>query len=503
MLYEEIMMDSPTLLRFRIFRYLMKISQENFPIIHLAEDFNLNYQQAVIELTAIEAELKEMKPNHENILMGAGKVNALQLDCTIDEYRYYLLQKSVPFQFILYLLNDEKPNVVDFCEKYQVSRSTVSRKMENLKNYLQQYNLRLTYTKANLVGDERLVRVMLFNLIWLGTRGLELPLKVDQKQVNDLIHKVSEYFPLSLSYFGNIELHYFAALYLIRIKQGNFVKYDKRYNFLMKNNSYYDFKRTNLISDAFELTAKQQQAESSFIFFLSHYVPFYTIKDETSLQQTLYDFSVRPNPIYSLNTEFLNFAKEELFRKQPQILDNPLILGNLLNIGFTLYVTEQSIPNIQTLVTPVHKKENWEIILEEKIAQFFAEAATKNQYSFVKYVKNDLVESYKNILLPYFNSVDFASNLKVGLALEHNFLLVNDLHQFLDDLKFVDSELYQPRRNYDYDLVISSSQILSKTEPKLPIYLLDYADDDKLLALYQYLRKLYNQKNLHETIANA
>ena len=69
------------------------------------------------------------------------------------------------------MLNEENPTITDFCKKYDVSRSTVSRKFEHLKNHLKQFQLRFTYTESNLVGDERLVRLSLFNIIWLGVRG--------------------------------------------------------------------------------------------------------------------------------------------------------------------------------------------------------------------------------------------------------------------------------------------------------------------------------------------
>lgn len=500
MLYEQIMMDAATLIRFKIFRYVMQAQRDSFPISQLADDLNLNYQQAVIDLTEIDNELFQLDPKRKSIMAGAGKVNCLNLSATIDEYRYFLLKQSVPFQFILYFLNGENPTIADFCTRYGVSRSTVSRKTEKLKNYLKVYNLRLTYTEANLVGDERLVRVMLFNLIWLGTRGIEIPLNIDLEKIDELVDAVSEYFPLTNSFFGSLEIKYFAALYLVRIAKGNFVKYDRRYNFLMKDNSYYDFERMNLISQEFDLTPKQQKAESSFIFFLSHYVPFYTTENEASLLQTIYDFSTRPNPVYSLNQEFLNFAKTQLFRNQQKVLDNPLIMGNLLNIGFTFYVAEQPIPNIQTLVMPPKKMENAEYLLEKRISEFFDKIAEKEQYAFVRKVKYFMVKSYKNILLPYYNSLDYSKKLKVGLAMEQNYLLVKWLHQFLEDLKFIEFSTYagENSQEEDFDIIISSSLVLKQQHPELPVYLWDLSGgDDELMQLYQKLRRLYNEKNLH------
>ena len=91
MVYEELMMDASTLLKFELFRKMMFIGRPNYSIAELAQEMNLNYQQTVIDLTEIDKEISEIRPEHESFLIGAGKINCLNLTATIDEYRYYLL----------------------------------------------------------------------------------------------------------------------------------------------------------------------------------------------------------------------------------------------------------------------------------------------------------------------------------------------------------------------------------------------------------------------------
>lgn len=75
MLYEELMFDASLLLRFNIFKYLNQSTKQVLAISQLSEDMDLNYQQSVIELNEIDQELAEIRPNHETIMMRAGKVN--------------------------------------------------------------------------------------------------------------------------------------------------------------------------------------------------------------------------------------------------------------------------------------------------------------------------------------------------------------------------------------------------------------------------------------------
>lgn len=499
MLYEELMMDSGMLTKFKVFKRITQINQSDISITQLSEELSLNYQQVFIIMNEINHDLAKVISTHPSILQKAGKIDSTNLLVTIDEYRYFLLKKSVPFQFILYFLNHDSPNIDDFCQRYYVSRSTVSRKMLPLKRHVKQYNLRFTYTEANLIGDERAVRVALFDALWLGTRGTIWPFKsVPREEAERLAEAFSEYFPLSRTYLGSKELPYFAAIFLCRTRKKIFVSYDERYDFLMQDNPYYDFERLNKeLGPRQALPPKYTKGESSFIFFLAHYAPFYTLDDDPSLSQTLHDFSIRPNPVYELVQEFLDYAKINIFKKEPEVLDKPVLIGNLLNIAFTFYVLRQPFPNLQKLVELPRKKKKADELLETKIQVFFDEKVKEKEYKFIYTIKNPLVKMFKSVLLPVYDKPKHSEHLNIGVAFEHNFLLVRRIYQFLNDLGFVDSAPYQEELNEQYDLVISSSLLPRKKYPELPLYFWDLSyDEEELADLYRTLQQLFEKKNI-------
>nr|WP_242596501.1 helix-turn-helix domain-containing protein [Enterococcus plantarum] len=493
------MMDSGMLTKFKVFKRITQINQSDISITQLSEELSLNYQQVFIIMNEINHDLAKVISTHPSILQKAGKIDSTNLLVTIDEYRYFLLKKSVPFQFILYFLNHDSPNIDDFCQRYYVSRSTVSRKMLPLKRHVKQYNLRFTYTEANLIGDERAVRVALFDALWLGTRGTIWPFKsVPREEAERLAEAFSEYFPLSRTYLGSKELPYFAAIFLCRTRKKIFVSYDERYDFLMQDNPYYDFERLNKeLGPRQALPPKYTKGESSFIFFLAHYAPFYTLDDDPSLSQTLHDFSIRPNPVYELVQEFLDYAKINIFKKEPEVLDKPVLIGNLLNIAFTFYVLRQPFPNLQKLVELPRKKKKADELLETKIQVFFDEKAKEKEYKFIYTIKNPLVKMFKSVLLPVYDKPKHSEHLNIGVAFEHNFLLVRRIYQFLNDLGFVDSAPYQEELNEQYDLVISSSLLPRKKYPELPLYFWDLSyDEEELADLYRTLQQLFEKKNI-------
>lgn len=501
MLYEELLMDGPTLLKFKLFKHLKKIETINYPIAKVSESIDLNYQQTVIDLTEIEQDLKELREDQKDFMIGAGKLDCTKILTTTDEYRYFLLNESVPFQFILYFLNEQNPTIDKFCEKYYVSRSTVSRKIANLKKHLKKFRLRFTYTEASLAGDERLVRIALFNTLWLGTRGLYWPLDVSEKQAELLSNEFGNYFPQRNTYVGRLEMKLFAGITLARMKKGKFVKYDHAYDFLLQKNKYYNYFYSLEVSDILftelDISKRQAKAENSFVYFLARYSPAYTQENDQALHQTIQDFSTRLNPVYSLTKEFLGDVKHGLQTEHYETLDSPLILGNLLNVTFAFYVFRQAFPNIQNLVLNPNSSDTTDQNLEERITKFFEKIKDNPKYDFI----NDetrplLVRMYTNILSPYFNGLEYSKHLKVGMVFEHNYLLVRKLYQFIGDLHFAEVEPFKKSSADSYDLVISSSLLLKENYPELPVYLWDHTyEDSEMIRLYQKLRQVFVQKN--------
>ncbi|WP_337248007.1 hypothetical protein [Enterococcus sp. JM9B] len=304
---------------------------------------------------------------------------------------------------------------------------------------------------------------------------------------------------MSRTYMGQLELRYFAAIVLSRIEKKHFVKYDKAYNFLMLNNPYYDFKKfKEHFGDS--LAPRQVKAETSYIYFLAHFMPFYTREDDPTLQQTIQDFSTRENPIYPLVTAFIAFAKENFFNERPQILDQPIILGNLINITFAFYIFKQPFPIIQRLVVAPRKKDGTIREIEQKISAFFTDYKATNENAETGYITEQtqelMTKAFKDVLLPFYDRAKHTKKVKVGIALEHNYLLVKGLYQFLEDLHFVDVERYDRQQKSAYDLVISSSLLLKDSYPDINIFLWDYSgEDEQFIILYKTLRNLSSAIN--------
>lgn len=498
MLYEKLMMDTATYTKFKLFQELTHHAQRaEYPIVQLSKKLALNYQRTVTAVNELDKELVQINTTQKSLLKKPGKVTIAHLLVTIDDYRYFLLKQSIPFQYLLYILNHPQPNIDDFCQQYFVSRSTFTRKIAPLKEFLEPFNLHFSYTDASLLGDERLVRSTFFNLIWLGTRGIFWPFALSRDQIKPYVETFAPYFSLSKIFLGKIELEFLAAICIARAKRHCFAPYDPRYDLLMKNNPYYDFQLLKQTLDPYmSLTYEQLKGESGLVFFFSHYAPFYTLEDRESFQQTLKNFARKPNVIRSFVKGFIAEAEQNIFNKGLSAQNFPIIKSNLLNITYTYYVLRQAGPTLQLLAGVPVRKTKAAVFLEKEITAYFNNQEKKSFYSFIQPIKREMIRSFQRILIPFYEEPAYLQHLKVGLSFEHNFFFIRKLYRFFDQLGFVDCGTYCEKNNKYYDLVISSSFLPLKKYPTLPFYYWDIANEnDDFTQLYQKLHQLYTEKN--------
>lgn len=68
MLYEELMMDSGMLTKFRLFKRITQLNQPDISITRVSDKLSLNYQQAFIIVNEINNDLAKIMPKHPSIL---------------------------------------------------------------------------------------------------------------------------------------------------------------------------------------------------------------------------------------------------------------------------------------------------------------------------------------------------------------------------------------------------------------------------------------------------
>lgn len=86
----------------------------------------------------------------------------------LGHYQTFLLRHSTTYQFLLALLQYPQDTLTDYCDQNSISRSTIHRKLEPLRHYLETLGIHLNIDKMVLTGSEAAIRAFYLQTLWLG-----------------------------------------------------------------------------------------------------------------------------------------------------------------------------------------------------------------------------------------------------------------------------------------------------------------------------------------------
>lgn len=159
-------------------RYKIKFLQtiinasEKMTINSLKESVGFSYSKTRYLVLELNEDLVELGQNQ--LINHTGKLNSNYSHNLIAVYRMHLIKSSIAYRFLIHFLVDEEYTFQQLSTDSYISRSSVFRKLAPLKDYLEDYNLHLKVAKMMILGEEYVLRTVLFNVLWLIDEGKEL-----------------------------------------------------------------------------------------------------------------------------------------------------------------------------------------------------------------------------------------------------------------------------------------------------------------------------------------
>ncbi|MGX7244630.1 helix-turn-helix domain-containing protein [Enterococcus quebecensis] len=171
---EAMMLEDTAKRKLTLFKLLTTFSSKEHSINFFESKLDYSYSRVVYLLELIQQDLTKMTGTKTEILQTNGV--RYKQDISYDRYYQYLITQSIPYQLLVSILFYPNDNLTEFCEKNYHSRTTVVRKSKLLSSYFKQFNIKMNASKLNLYGDERVIRITLYTLIWLASQGTNLPI---------------------------------------------------------------------------------------------------------------------------------------------------------------------------------------------------------------------------------------------------------------------------------------------------------------------------------------
>lgn len=173
-MFEAYFFDKRSTINYRVYRVLKALQNTDFTVNRLSQEAQLSYSQAYNAFQDIMADLQAMTDATVPIA-DEEAFQKLGVDVTVDQYRFHLLRDSMAFNFFDYAFKAENPDVHQFCAQNDLSISTLRRRVEGFKTYLQSKGVALNTSTWAPEGSELRIRMVMINFFVLAYRGVGWP----------------------------------------------------------------------------------------------------------------------------------------------------------------------------------------------------------------------------------------------------------------------------------------------------------------------------------------
>lgn len=491
--FETILLEKSDLQKFKLLRLIKSWTAPTFTINDLSQMLNWHYSQTYLTFQALCTDQETLLA--ENPQTTPLRPEAFRL--TLDQYRVFLLQRSIPWRFLDTSVQGPSENLTTFCERLFVSRSTLLRKIAPLKRYLARYQIRFSYTNLELIGDEYQIRLALFVLYWTGYHDFTWPLTaVDYPAVQQL-QQTTNWTPTDIE-LNQAQDRLFWGIAWQRCQTGHLLPTTSPTDLqrLIQDNPFFPAHLPALFND---LTPAAIQLEYQFAYFVQMARLSFQSPLTPRSRQLYQHFAVKQDCVWRFGQRLLNFFAPLCAPDKRQILlNNHQLRTNLLRLALGATVMGRPYPTLHDFYDRLPQPSE-KAALSPYIQQFFQSLPVGPVFQAFRQCQSQLEPQLFYLLTPYTHTLATTSNLQVRLLLEDD-LATSHLRHFLSELAWVHLlDVTTPPQNADF--IVTSLDATSLTQQTchaktaVPVFSwpLDATEAD-FYRLWQQLSQQYQLK---------
>lgn len=405
----------------------------------------------------------------------------------INKYNQFLVQKSLPYQFILHMLMYPKFDLKDFSKKFFISVSSVRRLLRPFIASLERYNIRIRLSSMTVEGQEFEIRAMFHSILWIGSLGVEIMAILDSEDEMTLLKQIGFYDSIHIN---TNEALVFLLISKLRIEQEHYVDsfplkavyYPPKETVPMKH--YLEKQKVpacHLETEMASLTYKMFYSET-LLDIKDFRVPYLTLYMETLTKQN--------DELQVVLDELLTLLKDEGDISDPDSLQ--LISLNFYSAFLLFHLENQATPALREF----QQEEALTIKLNPQLASvikvFLTKVIRRTKFKWAAPTLNELTRTIVYIIQPYWQPESIVVN--VGITPIPNSQLVQELLQLFSLLSFVNTT-FEDKASTDIDLFISpfKEQV---PDPDVPFFLVPISGlTDKVeQQLFAQLLNIFQKK---------
>ncbi|MDR2833208.1 MAG: helix-turn-helix domain-containing protein [Streptococcaceae bacterium] len=478
-----------------LYKYLLQQPLGIYRVYDLAQTNKFNFGQATRLFKEIEEDLFQASFIHQPFVQTGGKVEHSNCLPKVDSYRAHLLRNSVPFQYILSIINDGQEEIQHFCERLAISKSTLARLMRPLNKFLQPFSLRFTHHPVNIVGDEFAICQFLVHVSWTGIQGNYWPFIHPVENYNELtkaFHRCIDWTPKTNN---PVAANWGVFIHYQRYQQGKRYTPSKQCLHLIKATPGYQQLDFSILPYFDNMDDFQHHMTSWLLISLLRYVRKRNVPVADLLGVDVKRQAHHPM-IRLTNALFNLFGQERLLPDDKKTQD--ALHSELLFEIFKLYCFTTSLVTPDSFLVKLSSIDKKDCQVKQILNEFYENSPKEIVYLGQKVSKKRFVEKFYQFYQAFLQPLETTpKKFTVGIAMDTMNYYSLRLKYELEQMKHVVVEKFNYDCSNQYDLVIHSSNQFSENFPDVPQYFwgISYGQEE-YIRLHLHLTEQLLRKRL-------
>lgn len=488
-LIEKILLDTRALDKIGLYGKLLSIAPGEYNLEFVKNLTHLSTTRLKSLLSSIQLDLQNLSP--VNLSLHKNTLNLPKNLIEYNQYQQFLAQESISYKLLLSILTNQDENLLAFCQRNYISRSTCFRQTKKLQDHLKEFNVTLNQSAMALTGSEMVIRILLFNFIWHISLGDSLAKAFDQ-EIEELFVTYEGTKYKSKYEIGKKEALLHCKICLFRIKNGHATNlYQLTNQSFIPSGENLDFFSAffEIIDSAIDIL------EINALFFLFYYWPMLTSAADVRLPIIQDCYKHEKSELKELMAEFEAHCQKFLcdfdFDHQSFLYMNTY----LTLLKFCIF--KQKVPLLNFFETTVIKdKYPLHTILTNTIQSFWRKIANRKGYEWLKACYTDLAFYQACLLYPIYIDKEQKYKLKVAFVYVSNYLVSMEVFNICERLPYVEIERITLPTEEPFDFyILSSPQLLPPFTTEENTAIIDFCRyRDFETNLCQKLLAAFNEK---------
>lgn len=486
-----VVLDKPAKNKLQIMEFLFTEALESVSLAFLCEKFSYTYP--TIQTLCNELQQDFHKMDFLDFRVSKGKISWCSKNYPYRAYQQFLIQQSIPYRWLKTTLLHPKKTIDDFCYESFVSRTTLTRRMKPLTNFLARFDIRLNLSKMQLQSlNEASIRVFYAYYFWLGSFGEELATYDElARKENNLL----ENSPLSnLNFIHPKETLLFFTISRLRADAG----------FYLRETPFKELIFPEAITALSAYTASfitdpiQKNRHIDFLGYMIYYYPYFVDESDERLP-FIYDYfhmlSDKNDELAGLVYELLSYIEEKNLLRPLSQPETRLLKINFFKafLNYSIF-KEVPFPSIELSLDNDFSELGEIVCLSDVIESFLKKVNRRKDFDWLKSQRKNMAYTLATTLLPFYSPQQLPVSLNVTVIPTPDYLAMKEIREYLENLKFVNYAPFSTDLR-EIDLCIASSEKLVADFSGLPSFIIPFEHPNFYKRrLFDQLLTLHNKK---------